>query len=838
MKHIFIVDAHAENLLFLRTLFEKKGWVVTEARHGVEALTSARINPPDLVVSDLAMPVMDGYTFLRRWRNDAKLCEIPFVVHTALHAEPADEMLALALGADAFIARPAEPDEIVTRLEAVLARAASGNRAPADPRASTVEAQLQEANADLIRKLEKKARDLETAYGELGARETRLRTILENEPECVKLLAADGTLLEMNPAGLAMIEAEHFSEVANQCIYPLVAPAHREQFRRLTDATFGGESGVLEFEMVGLKGGRRWLETHAAPLRDRTGKVTALIGITRDITRSKIAQLELRRGEERFRRIMEAGMMGMIFWNTAGEISEANDEFLRIVGYDRRDLQEGRLNWKKMTPPEYQSMDEAAVAAVVATGTCTPFEKEYLRKDGSRVPILIGGASLPEQPGHGVAFVLDISKRRAAQEALRESESRYRGFFEYAPLGIAEGDVATTKFISVNQHYANILGYSRDELLKLTFKDFTHPDDLATDLDLFSELTAGKRESYEIEKRYIRKDGKTIWAILSVTAIPTPTGEVTRCLAIFNDVTTRRRAEHERTEAFERITDAFVALDRDWRYTYVNDKAGKLLGRAPADLIGKHIWTEFPEGKGRKFHLAYERAIATQESIVLEEYYAPYDRWFENRIFPSPEGLSIYFHDITQRKVAEETIKQYETIFDQAGWGMVIVDPGSGRFTKVNPAFARMHGFTVEEMKNMSLMDVFAPREKGLLADRAQEAAEKGHYVYEAVHQRKDGSTFPCLTDVTAFKDPAGKVLFRAATFEDISERRNTEEKVHTQLAELQRWHSLTVDREDRVLELKREVNALLARQGMPARYNSVEPDSAATAAAATPEKP
>lgn len=836
MKRIFIVDARPENLRFLRALFEKKGWVVTEARHGAEALASARANPPDLVISDLAMPVMDGYTFLRRWRNDAKLREIPFVVNTSLYAEPADEMVALALGADAFIANPADPDEIVTRLEAVLAHAASGNRAAANPRGSDVEARLTEANADLIRKLEQKALDLERANGELGARETRLRAILENEPECVKLLAADGSLLEMNPAGLAMIEADEFVQVANQCLYPLVAPEHRERFRQLTNATFAGESGVLEFEIVGLKGGHRWLETHAAPLRDASGKVTALLGITRDITRRKAAQVELRQSESRFRRIMEASMMGMIFWNTTGEITEANDEFLRIVGYSRQDLQEDRLNWQAMTPPEFQPLDEAAVAAVAATGVCASFEKEYFRKDGTRVPILIGGASLPEQPGHGVAFVLDITKRKAAQEALRESENRYRGFFEYAPLGIAEGDVATAEFISVNQHYADILGYSRDELLKLTFKDFTHPDDLASDLNLFNELKAGKIESYEIEKRYIRKDGKTIWAILSVTAIPTPTGEVTRCLAIFNDVTARRAAEHERTEAFERITDAFVALDREWCYTYVNDKAGKLLGRAPTELIGKHIWTEFPEGKGQKFHLAYERAMATQDPIVLEEYYAPYGRWFENRIFPSPEGLSIYFHDITQRKVAEETIKQYETIFDQAGWGMVIVEPAGGRFTKVNPAFARMHGYTVEEMRTMALIDVFTPREKELLADRAKEAHEKGHHVYEAVHQRKDGSTFPCLTDVTAFKDAAGKVLYRAATFEDISERRQIEEKVNTQLEELKRWHALTVDREDRVLDLKREVNGLLARQGLPTRYKSAESESSATSAAALPE--
>lgn len=103
----------------------------------------------------------------------------------------------------------------------------------------------------------------------------------------------------------------------------------------------------------------------------------------------------------------------------------------------------------------------------------------------------------------------------------------------------------------------------------------------------------------------------------------------------------------------ERVSDAVVALDRVWRYTYLNAQAGRLFARHPRDLIGKHIWTEFPDGVGQKFHLAYEKALADQQPASIEEYYPPFDRWFENRIYPSPEGLTIYFHDITARKQAE-----------------------------------------------------------------------------------------------------------------------------------------------------------------------------------------
>jgi PAS domain S-box-containing protein len=108
----------------------------------------------------------------------------------------------------------------------------------------------------------------------------------------------------------------------------------------------------------------------------------------------------------------------------------------------------------------------------------------------------------------------------------------------------------------------------------------------------------------------------------------------------------------------DRVSDAFVALDKNWHYIYVNQQAASLFGRRPEDLIGRHIWTEFPEGRGQPFHLAYEKAMAEQIFIQMENYYEPWNRWFENRIYPSPEGLSIFFNEITERKLAEQAARE------------------------------------------------------------------------------------------------------------------------------------------------------------------------------------
>jgi PAS domain S-box-containing protein len=183
---VLIVDDNEDNLYYLRTLLAAYGYEVESAAHGAEALTKARHSPPNLIIADLLMPVMDGYTLLRHWKLDEKLKNIPFVVYTATYTEPEDERLAIDLGADAFIIKPMEPEDLMARIRQVNSHATDAGSTSARAPCASDQDIVQQYSASLVRKLEEKTIQLETAnralQKEMAERKevsTRLETLIE-----------------------------------------------------------------------------------------------------------------------------------------------------------------------------------------------------------------------------------------------------------------------------------------------------------------------------------------------------------------------------------------------------------------------------------------------------------------------------------------------------------------------------------------------------------------------------------------------------------------------------------------------------------------------------------
>ncbi len=239
----------------------------------------------------------------------------------------------------------------------------------------------------------------------------------------------------------------------------------------------------------------------------------------------------------------------------------------------------------------------------------------------------------------------------------------------------------------------------------------------------------------------------------------------------------------------ERISDGFVAFDTQMNYTYVNRKGGELLGRKPEDLIGKNYWVEFPEARGTPFAKAYQRALKTQTPIVLEDYYEPFDRWFENRIYPSKDGLSIFFTEITERKKAEQFVRAsqerltriVETIPD----GITIVDR-EGAITFANSSAERILGLTRAGITQRTYND---PQWKITTVDGGPFPDDElpfarvkagGGSVYNVEHAivYPDGKRVVLSINASALVDGDGNFDGMVASITDITERMRAQEEL------------------------------------------------------------
>lgn len=390
--------------------------------------------------------------------------------------------------------------------------------------------------------------------------------ILDTIASLVVVVDRHGRIVRFNRA-CERLTGYTFDEVRGRnAIILFVPPEERgwvaEQFSHLVN----GETPVeLENDWLTKDGRRRRIVWSNAITRSEVdGRVDYVFATGTDVTHRRIAEAAahsaseaLRASEARFRRIFESELLGMIYSSTDGRIHDANDAFLRMVGYSRADLEAGRLRWRDMTPPEYVAGDEQAIRQLLETGRCNPFEKEYFRRDGTRVPVLIAAAEFDMARGVGTAFVMDITDRRNAEralldanEALRASDGRLRQMFETNAVGMAVCHVQGP-IVEANEAFLSLTGYSREDLRAgrinwsaLTPSEYAPLDHAARD----ALLKRGTCMPYE--KEYVRKDGSRVPVMIAGYGFDAATG---LCPTIVLDLSDRRRAEEAERSALLRL---------------------------------------------------------------------------------------------------------------------------------------------------------------------------------------------------------------------------------------------------------------------------------------------
>lgn len=508
--------------------------------------------------------------------------------------------------------------------------------------------------------------------------------------------------------------------------------------------------------------------------------------LEQEIQERQRKEAALSESEERFRLLVERVKDYAIFMlDPSGRIVSWNSGAERIKGY-RADEIIGQ-SFSRFYPDEEigRGRPQRLLEIAAAEGQVED-EGWRIRKDGSRFWADSVITALRDEAGNLRGFTKvtrDITDRKRAEEE--------RDRFFNLSMDMLSVSGTDAYFKRLNPAFETVLGYTNAELLAQPFLDFVHPDDRAATLAEVAKLAEGNL-TLDFENRYRCKDGSYRW--LAWKAFPIV--EENLIYAIARDVTERKQAEAERLQLLaqeqqaraeaeaarnqsvnilESITDAFFALDRDWRFTYLNRQAELLLQRKREELLGQVLWDEFPESVGSTFDLEYHRAVSEQVSVEFESFYSPLNTWFEVHAYPARDGLSAYFRNINDRKRAEEALRESEERFHQAfenaaiGMALVSLD---GHWLQVNRSLCEMLGYSEQELLTTTFQAVTHPDDLQIGLNYFQQmlSGEIRSCQFEKRYLHKLGYTVWVMLSSSIIRDRQDQPLYIVTQIEDISD--------------------------------------------------------------------
>jgi PAS domain S-box-containing protein len=444
----------------------------------------------------------------------------------------------------------------------------------------------------------------------------------------------------------------------------------------------------------------------------------------------------------------------------------------------------------------------AATVSPVADQTTSNagFSAESLGGDRSTTglasdPQILAGQT--EKPKRFCYIVEDITRRKQIEEQLKASEEKYKLLFQIYPLGIAISD-ENGKFVEVNPASEQILDRSAAELTNRSVGDIDwqliRPDGTPLPPEERAAVRAlrEQRRIAGVEQGLVKADGTVTW--LNVTAAPLPLKGYGVAVA-YTDITRLKQAEEARRKLaqeqaaqeqmasiLESVTDAFFALDHDWKVTYLNQQTEVLLEKKREELLGHNLWEVFPEAVGSTFYRQYHRALQEGMAVTFEEYYPPLASWFEVHAYPSKQeqgGLSIYFQNINERKHTEKMLRRWAEIFEHTSHGLIVTRLGDSRPEMVNPAYLKMHGYaSMEELTEQPIEQTVASEEWPKVRRALEEVMEQGYGAFETIKVRKDGSRFPVWAELNVVRDAQGQPDYLIGNLQDITARKQISDQL------------------------------------------------------------
>lgn len=351
----------------------------------------------------------------------------------------------------------------------------------------------------------------------------------------------------------------------------------------------------------------------------------------------------------------------------------------------------------------------------------------------------------------------DKNKKMYLKKLLFENSFQHPLFNDY-PDAVFTLD-PEGNFLSANKALIDLAECSEEELFRLSFTPFIAPEDVEKALDHFKKTIQGKLQNFHI--RTISAKGTH--RMLHVTNLPIVIDqEVIGIHVIAKDITAIVRAQkqldeyhHRISDILESITDGFIALNKDWVVTYWNKEAERLLLMSRKEIMGKNIWELYQDAIPLKFYSEYHRAVDENISVTFEEYFPRLKIWIEVSAFPSDEGLSLYFKDITERKHGEKQLRQekekYLELFNFSPLPQWVFDTETLQFLDVNNAAVKHYGYSKEEFLEMTIKDIRPAADVKELRKIMKETFESGIFKTGMVrHLKKSGALMYVCVEANA----------------------------------------------------------------------------------------
>lgn len=512
--------------------------------------------------------------------------------------------------------------------------------------------------------------DQKRAEAALRDRERELSKLVDMVPSHLWRLTPDGEPIFFNKRmvdflGLDVADTDKPGMSRLEAVIETVHPNDAAKFRdALSRCLATGERFSMRYRLRRADGVYCWMSSRAEPMRDQHGRIVQWYGLCHDIDDEMRLYRDIEEREARIRRLIDSDIIGIVIWDLDGRLIDANNAFLRMVQYEREDVNAG-LRWFDMTPPEWQEVharDEAE--ELRTTGKMQAREKEFFRKDGSRVPVLIGAACFEGRSRQGVAYILDLTEQKRAEAALRDRERELSQLVETLPAMI---DCATPdgEPIYRSKQFREFLGYELEELdtagksrLDGTLDAGIHPDDLAGAKETYAHaLATGEPCARRFRMR--RFDGKYRWVEARAAPIRNAEGAIVQWNVVCMDIDGEVRAEEELRLARERVARASQVASLAELSASIAHEVNQPLAATVANSHACHRWLTADPPNIERAKMTAERIIrdANSAADVVGRIRALFRQSMDTRIHTSLGSVIAEVRDLISEETARRRVR-------------------------------------------------------------------------------------------------------------------------------------------------------------------------------------